>query len=447
MNDKLSFQHVVDALVQKTGVSKKVADTFAKAFFDTVVEALYMGEESIKVKGLGTFKLVEVESRESVNVSNGERIVIPGYKKVSFAPEDSVVEALNKGKEEPVAVEEPVPAEEPVVEEPVAAEESDIVDRLIEVPEPKHVELPQDEFAGIDMLISTPESIEEIRQQYEEAAARMETAVEEARKANADKIRLGKLLERLEANTVPESAEEEQPEEAVPVEEVCVETENDSTENQDVEEVVTPASSEPSQESVPEQSPEPSPESSSDAGKRQEAFDRLMKDVPNEPVQEAEPEAKKSSKAKTFWVVTLIVLLLATIVFFLYRTSKSIESVEKVPDVEKVVKPSVPRQGKQPVKEVKKPSEVKPQVQDTPVQKPENPQVKENPAEGQKKPEKPAEEKKPERPQYHRMQRGESLTRISQRYYETKDSVRAIIRVNTFRDPDNVPVGAMVKLP
>ena len=56
MNDKLSFQHVVDALVQKTGVSKKVADTFAKAFFDTVVEALYMGEESIKMKGLGTFK-------------------------------------------------------------------------------------------------------------------------------------------------------------------------------------------------------------------------------------------------------------------------------------------------------------------------------------------------------------------------------------------------------
>ena len=103
MNEKLSFQHVSDALAQKAGVSKKVADIFTKAFFDTVVDAFYMGEESVKVKGLGTFKLVEVESRESVNVSNGERIVIPGYKKVSFTPEDGVVEFLSsaaKGSEE-----------------------------------------------------------------------------------------------------------------------------------------------------------------------------------------------------------------------------------------------------------------------------------------------------------------------------------------------------------
>ena len=120
MNEKLSFQNIADALSQKAGVSKKVAETFSKAFFDTIVEALYMGEDSIKIKGLGTFKLVEVESRESVNVTNGERIVIPGYKKVSFAPEDSVVELLNKG----VETEDVVPAvaaSEPVVEEEVSS--------------------------------------------------------------------------------------------------------------------------------------------------------------------------------------------------------------------------------------------------------------------------------------------------------------------------------------
>jgi nucleoid-associated protein YgaU len=54
---------------------------------------------------------------------------------------------------------------------------------------------------------------------------------------------------------------------------------------------------------------------------------------------------------------------------------------------------------------------------------------------------------KPMRPSTHVLQRGESLTRISQKYYGTKDSVRAILRVNKFNDPDNLPVGAVVKLP
>ena len=47
----------------------------------------------------------------------------------------------------------------------------------------------------------------------------------------------------------------------------------------------------------------------------------------------------------------------------------------------------------------------------------------------------------------HRMRRGESLTSISQLYYGTRDSVRAIIRVNKFAHPDNVPVGSVIKLP
>ena len=95
MNEKLSFQNIADTLAKKSGVQKKVADTFSKAFFDTIVEALTAGE-TIKIKGLGTFKLVEVDDRESVNVSTGKRFVIPGYKKVAFTAEDRVVEVLNE---------------------------------------------------------------------------------------------------------------------------------------------------------------------------------------------------------------------------------------------------------------------------------------------------------------------------------------------------------------
>ena len=92
-----------------------------------------------------------------------------------------------------------------VAKEEVKAEKPVEIEKLIQVPEPEQVEQPQDKFAGIDMLISTPESVEDVRQQYEEAKARMETAVEEARKANAEKLRLEKLLERLEKNVEPEA--------------------------------------------------------------------------------------------------------------------------------------------------------------------------------------------------------------------------------------------------
>ena len=50
-------------------------------------------------------------------------------------------------------------------------------------------------------------------------------------------------------------------------------------------------------------------------------------------------------------------------------------------------------------------------------------------------------------PKTHTMEKGQSLTKISQMYYGTKDSVRAIIRVNKFDNPDNVPIGAVIKLP
>jgi len=94
MNEKLSFQNIADTLARKAGVQKKVAETFSKAFFDTIVEAVSAGDV-VKIKGLGTFKLIEVGDRESVNVSTGMRFVIPGYKKLSFTAEDHVVEVLN----------------------------------------------------------------------------------------------------------------------------------------------------------------------------------------------------------------------------------------------------------------------------------------------------------------------------------------------------------------
>ena len=430
MNEKLSFQNIADALSKRSGVSKKVADTFSKAFFDTIVEALGMGE-TLKIKGLGTFKLVEVGERESVNVSTGKRIVIPGYKKLAFTAEDSVVEALSgrtenednteivekKADEEKVSFISEIPVEE---EKPVEIEE------LIQVPEPEQVEQPQDAFAGIDMLISTPESVEDVRQQYEEAKQKMEEAVEEARKANAEKLRLEKLLERLEKNVEPETKAQS---------EVSA-GKNEDDDDGDLTYVMP-------DHSVDE-------EGASEEAKRQEAFKRVMTEQPK--TEEAEPQSEKSSKKK-LWVTVLVVLLLAVLGVFIYLIHQNIEAVEKVQKVEqpakpvkpekpsKPVKPAAPKVDKDSLQKAQKADSVKVETKKEETKKEETKKV------DTKKEEAKKEESKPERPTVHRMQRGESLTRISQKYYGTKDSVRAILRVNTFADPDNIPVGAMVKLP
>ena len=440
MNEKLSFQNIADTLAKKAGVQKKVAESFSKAFFDSIVEALVAGE-TLKIKGLGTFKLVEVDDRESVNVSTGKRFVIPGYKKVAFTAEDKVLEALNVRTEkvedlghtdstdntdhddEIVSEEKSVESVESVSdkkEESVREEKPVEIEELIQVPEPEKVETPQNAFAGIDMLISTPESVEEIRQQYEEAKVRMETAVEEARKANAEKMRLEKLLERLEKNVEPE-----------------VVGHTDSADNTDHDD--ERVSEEKSAESV-ESVSDKKEESVNEESKRQEAFNRVMTEQPTP----QEPEPKKKAKSKNrLWHYLLIILLLAILGVFIYMIHRNIEAVEKVRPLHKVEKAEEPTPQEKPAKPAKpaapkvdKDSLAKAQKADSVKVKSQKEEVK-----------KPEEAQQPERPKTHRMQRGESLTRISQKYYGTKDSVRAILRINTFANPDNIPVGAVVKLP
>ena len=73
-------------IYSKTGMPAATAEKVMREFWNTVQEAL-INEGTVKVKGLGTFKMIEVKDRESINVNNGERIVIKGYKKVSFSPD------------------------------------------------------------------------------------------------------------------------------------------------------------------------------------------------------------------------------------------------------------------------------------------------------------------------------------------------------------------------
>lgn len=95
MNEKRSLQDLIDLLAEKHELSKKEAEAVVKGMFDLIGEALER-EKYVKVKGLGTFKLTEVDRRESVDVNTGERIEIQGHTKVSFTPDTSMKDQINK---------------------------------------------------------------------------------------------------------------------------------------------------------------------------------------------------------------------------------------------------------------------------------------------------------------------------------------------------------------
>ena len=145
----LSASPVVAYIVQKHGIKAREAEQFVGSFIAIVNEALRT-EKQVKVKGLGTFKVVDVKERQSVDVNTGERILIEGRSKISFTPDSVMKDLVNKpfsqfetvvlnegvtfddidesaDEDEPdsMIVEEEAPADEPIVidESPIVQQE------------------------------------------------------------------------------------------------------------------------------------------------------------------------------------------------------------------------------------------------------------------------------------------------------------------------------------
>lgn len=92
---KVFLKDISLALAKKKGLEAAEADEYLDAFFSVIEEGL-SADNIVKIRGLGTFKLVEVKDRESVDVNTGERVVIDGHAKVTFTPENSLKELVNK---------------------------------------------------------------------------------------------------------------------------------------------------------------------------------------------------------------------------------------------------------------------------------------------------------------------------------------------------------------
>lgn len=92
---KLTIQEIAKVLVEKSGLQQRDANQFATEMFAVILQRLQEGDQ-VKVKGLGTFKIISVEARESISVRTGERVVIEGHDKVSFTPDNMMKELVNK---------------------------------------------------------------------------------------------------------------------------------------------------------------------------------------------------------------------------------------------------------------------------------------------------------------------------------------------------------------
>ena len=111
---KISIQDLSSVLVEKRGLSKKDASNFITEMFDIVQQELEK-DKIVKIKGLGTFKIIDVDDRESVNVNTGERVLIESHGKITFTPDSLMKELVNKpfSQFETVVLNDGVEFEEP----------------------------------------------------------------------------------------------------------------------------------------------------------------------------------------------------------------------------------------------------------------------------------------------------------------------------------------------
>ncbi len=95
MDKKINLSQLADLMSEAGGMSKVASEQFVKNFFDIISKGV-LDEGIVKVKGFGTFKLLQMENRESVNVNTGERFTIEGHQKISFTPDAELKERINK---------------------------------------------------------------------------------------------------------------------------------------------------------------------------------------------------------------------------------------------------------------------------------------------------------------------------------------------------------------
>ncbi len=137
MSDKLNHSDLSALFAKEADISGAKAENFTKAMFELIIEGLEQ-DGTVKINGLGTFKITDVADRSSVNVNTGEKIEIKGHKKISFAPADAIKESVNQ----PFAMFEPVEVDENYKDDAEGVEDAEEITTPVEIADLKIAEAP-----------------------------------------------------------------------------------------------------------------------------------------------------------------------------------------------------------------------------------------------------------------------------------------------------------------
>ena len=221
INEKVTIQDLANLLFEKHGMSKKDAELFIKGMFDLVEEALAT-EKYVKIKGLGVFKLTEVDSRESIDVNTGERIEIQGHTKVSFTPDSALKELINK----PFSHFETVVLNEGVQLEDTKVETDEIVNEVVEPNVIEECIIPTEETIVETVAPETEVVKEEVVPELETPAPVVNVVTEADDSQEVD--------DKVEDTETVEITELPVPEETISTEEVPEESVQEETKGPDV---------------------------------------------------------------------------------------------------------------------------------------------------------------------------------------------------------------------
>ena len=227
-------------LVEKHGIKLADAELFIALMTEIINEGVHR-ERQVKIKGLGTFKLTSVSSRESIDVNTGERIVIEGRDKLSFAPDNAMKELVNQpfSQFETIVVNDGVELEDEYkdqVEETAPAEEKK---EIVEEKAVEEIELPREEpvkpIAVVSEMSAETMSVKEEMQEDKVQETMSETNVSEVEQIETAQ----EMIETASDNVA--KAEEETLESSPEKEDESVVEETDSRENdiEDTENITT----------------------------------------------------------------------------------------------------------------------------------------------------------------------------------------------------------------
>ena len=414
MNERLTIQDLTDLLAAKHSMTKKDAEAFVKEFFLLIEQALE-SENTVKIKGLGTFKLIDVDSRESVNVNTGERFQIKGHTKVSFSPDANLRDTINK----PFAHFETVVLNENTVLEDTPIEET------------------AEEESGEEVIpTDIPESIEPQSQPKEEEKEEMS-------------------LTEIQPIVEPRSIEPQSV--VVEPKTVPVEKKEIITAEEIIEQELLRANLKPESTIVRSQ------EGKSEMAKGAEVAQTAIQPTPQKNI----PDSSVKEKSPVPYLITIIILVLLLcggVVLFIYypdlfSSSSDKNALDMPPVTTQPVKPEVQLSDtieQDSVKDIK-PETPKTSITPTPVV----PQKKEavTPAKTENKVirQQPSTSVYLDSASYkitgtktkYTVKEGETLTRVSLRFYGTKAMWPYIVKHNpdVIKNPNNVPYGTTIKIP